>query len=553
MFKTRKPMDFSDEPDSPTSNGIFIFNDFELNPIRGTLTKNGEEIPLRRQCFDVLIHLIRHHGVLVTKQELMEAVWPDVIVTDSSVPQCICTIRRALGDDSKTLIRSMPRSGYLFDAPITYKAIPAGIETGFKQKPQVTGSAGFSGVTPFMSTLAVIAILGLGGTVFEPGENPQAVVTSSFLPETGMKETDDEPVEEADLNALPSTAGNINPKAMQHVELGIFFHGRRAPGDLLLAIDEFRSAVAVDPRLADAWVGLAGALMVQAQLQGSWSPGNHEEYVDALGKALEVDPHNPDANARIASHYHNQGKVALANEHNARAMEFGAENARLLSCAAAQALNEYRFADAAELQRRVVALEPLSFVNQINLAHMLKFAGRLDEAIVAFQTTLDLAHGNEEDAIEGLFRCYFLQGRYDQAEAYAAQLSTGARRFQSFALLGIARNQGQISSEMVDRLSALPGMDPVLRLAEISAFAGDTSGAFHWLEKALGQGLAAVQSSDSDLTIRDMKYSVLVRPITTDDRWLAWQEEVEKRDCMKRENRDSDYCAQQIQIASLDG
>src|SRR5262249_48634803 len=48
-----------------------------------------------------------------------EAVWPDAAVTDNSLAQCVSEIRRALADDSQRLIRTVPRRGYVFTAPVT--------------------------------------------------------------------------------------------------------------------------------------------------------------------------------------------------------------------------------------------------------------------------------------------------------------------------------------------------------------------------------------------------------------------------------------------------
>jgi len=522
-------MGFSHQHNSPETNGVFLFGDFELSPKRGTLTRNGEEIPLRRQCFDVLIYLIRHQGVLVTKQELMDAVWPDVVVTDSSVPQCICTIRRALGDDSKTLIRSMPRSGYLFDAPVQHHVIPADNNAFSHQLLQFTGIRKFSRAVLITLALAVFVLLGLRSTVGEKHEEPETVVTSNFLPEHGFETFHETLIEFARDEDTPVAADNTGHEAQKHFKLGKYYYGRRAPGDLLLAVDEFRSAVSFDPQFADAWVGLAAALRVMYLLEGFRPSGNHEEYVSALRKALEIDPYNPEANARIARYYQSQGKRQLARQHSDRALKSGGDNALVLAFAAGQALEEGLYADAASLQQRAVALEPLSTVYQINLAHYLKMAGRLDDAIMVYQTALDLAHGNEEDAIEGLFRCYFLQGRYDQAEAYASQLRAAAARYQSFALLDIARHRENMNDELIGRLSQLSGADSALRLAEVYAYAGDAVAAFHWLDKALDEPFAMTQNSNSYLDIHTIKYSVLLRPIIADDRWLAWQSQVEKQ------------------------
>jgi DNA-binding winged helix-turn-helix (wHTH) protein len=72
----------------------------------------GSEIALRPQAFDLLIYLLENAGRLVTKDELMQAVWPDVFVTDDSLVQCVRDIRRALHDESQSVLKAVPKRGY---------------------------------------------------------------------------------------------------------------------------------------------------------------------------------------------------------------------------------------------------------------------------------------------------------------------------------------------------------------------------------------------------------------------------------------------------------
>lgn len=77
----------------------------------------GSSVPLRAQAFAVLRYLYEHAGQLVSKDALMEAVWPRVAVTDDSLVQCIHEIRRVLGDESHSVLKTMPRRGYQLVLP----------------------------------------------------------------------------------------------------------------------------------------------------------------------------------------------------------------------------------------------------------------------------------------------------------------------------------------------------------------------------------------------------------------------------------------------------
>src|SRR5881396_1495155 len=97
----------------------YQFGDFTLDLESGFLRRDGVEVGLRPKAFDVLTYLVERHGRLVTKAELIDAIWPDAAVTDNSLAQCLAEIRRALADESQQTIRTVARRGYVFAAPVT--------------------------------------------------------------------------------------------------------------------------------------------------------------------------------------------------------------------------------------------------------------------------------------------------------------------------------------------------------------------------------------------------------------------------------------------------
>jgi DNA-binding winged helix-turn-helix (wHTH) protein/TolB-like protein/Flp pilus assembly protein TadD len=101
------------------SRHTYSFSDFTLDLARGCLLREGEEVKLRPKVFDALKYLVENNNRLVTKAELIEAVWSESFVTDDSLVQCIVELRRALGDDAQQYIKTVPRRGYIFDAIVT--------------------------------------------------------------------------------------------------------------------------------------------------------------------------------------------------------------------------------------------------------------------------------------------------------------------------------------------------------------------------------------------------------------------------------------------------
>ena len=102
----------------PPKHETITFNGFILDLTRGSLLRGTEEIKLRPKTFEVLTHLVANSGRLVSKTELIEAVWPNTAVTDDSLVQCLIEVRRALGNVGQHIVKTVPRRGYLFDAQV---------------------------------------------------------------------------------------------------------------------------------------------------------------------------------------------------------------------------------------------------------------------------------------------------------------------------------------------------------------------------------------------------------------------------------------------------
>src|SRR5438270_4615408 len=98
----------------------FCFGRFVLDLKRGSLCgEEGGEIKLRPKSFEVLRYLVENAGRLVPKDELIKAVWPNVIVTDESLARCISDVRLALHDQDQQIVKTVPRRGYMLAASVS--------------------------------------------------------------------------------------------------------------------------------------------------------------------------------------------------------------------------------------------------------------------------------------------------------------------------------------------------------------------------------------------------------------------------------------------------
>ncbi len=108
----------------PTDD-ILRFAGFELSPAHRRLTGSSGDIPLRAKSLDVLIYLAASSGRVVPKSELLDAVWPDVTVSDESLERCISDIRAALSDSSRQILKTVPRRGYIVAVDVEKRPVEA--------------------------------------------------------------------------------------------------------------------------------------------------------------------------------------------------------------------------------------------------------------------------------------------------------------------------------------------------------------------------------------------------------------------------------------------
>ena len=102
-----------------TGREIYEFGEFALDVTERRLTRSGVAVALAPKALDVLVALLRRAGTLLSKRELLDAVWPDTAVEEGILAVHISTLRRTLGDGHEgELIETVPRAGYRFTAAV---------------------------------------------------------------------------------------------------------------------------------------------------------------------------------------------------------------------------------------------------------------------------------------------------------------------------------------------------------------------------------------------------------------------------------------------------
>jgi DNA-binding winged helix-turn-helix (wHTH) protein len=124
----------SGRPPRDTAARLWRFADCELDEFRRELRVRGAVVELESKPLEVLIQLLHHAGEVITKEELLDWVWPGTAVVDGSLATAVSKLRRAMGDEEQLTILTVPRVGYRLAVPVQSKAVAGGVwdDRGFK-------------------------------------------------------------------------------------------------------------------------------------------------------------------------------------------------------------------------------------------------------------------------------------------------------------------------------------------------------------------------------------------------------------------------------------
>jgi DNA-binding winged helix-turn-helix (wHTH) protein len=97
---------------------LYEFGSFRLDSAARELMHRGEPVPLAPKTFDLLALMVESEGRMLSKSELMRALWDDAFVEEGNLTYQVSTLRKALGPEGAPWIETVPKSGYRFRAPV---------------------------------------------------------------------------------------------------------------------------------------------------------------------------------------------------------------------------------------------------------------------------------------------------------------------------------------------------------------------------------------------------------------------------------------------------
>lgn len=126
-----RPMELPRESRDMEQELTYRLGESVLDLSRGILRKAGEPVSMRSKTFKLLSYLVRNAGRVVSKEELLTAIWPRSVVAEAALVRCIRDARQCIGDDHYRIIHTVPGRGYVYrpadgagDAPMPHAAVP---------------------------------------------------------------------------------------------------------------------------------------------------------------------------------------------------------------------------------------------------------------------------------------------------------------------------------------------------------------------------------------------------------------------------------------------
>lgn len=103
-------------------HATYVFEEFELDPAHRTFRAKGQEVHLPAKEFDTLLFFVENRGRILTKDEMMSAIWDDTFVEEGNLAQYVSRLRKILNTNGRSYIQTIPKKGYRFDADVIIEA-----------------------------------------------------------------------------------------------------------------------------------------------------------------------------------------------------------------------------------------------------------------------------------------------------------------------------------------------------------------------------------------------------------------------------------------------
>ncbi len=480
----------------------YTFGPFRLSPSEQLLLCGETPIALAPKTFELLVTLVSRHGQLMTRDELMQAIWPDSFVEEINLTVNISLLRKALGEqpDGRQYIATVPKRGYRFDAPVAeHQADTAGANLPIvagpatnQQDPFADAAKGVSQSPPNLPAktnvrrwiaIGAVALLVIATSWIFHRKLARPIISTAAQPNPagGATHSPDSRARELYVEGRASLAERTAESVQRGIEL-------------------FKQAITIDPAYTTAYTGLADAYILAGSYGNSFlSPQTAmPKAKEAAEKALALDSKSAEAHTSLAyikliydwdwtgaeaefrralelnpnyinaHHWYSheliaEGRVQESHEQSEEALALDPANVLMNEHMAWHHLMAREYDRSIPQALKTIELDPNFVQAHRVLALDYLYTGRLKDACAEFEKGVTLSH-DDPIARAYLARCYALSHRQaDARKILDALVSASVERYISSA-----------------------------EIAAVYAALGDDKASINWLDKACSERASAL-------------------------------------------------------------
>ena len=456
---------------------VYRFDSFVVDTETWRLSRAGREIHLKPGVLELLLYLIANRGRLVTRQELMDTVWGDTVISEAALTKAVARLRKALGDDSANhrYLETVRSRGYRFVANVSEVKGP-----NQPDRRPGDGRATIMRRTLLASAAAILAL----------------IVVVALWPSMLRDEAPE--VKGSRALAMPKQNKNvdgfqdiIDSRAIDAYALGVAHLDRFNRDGIRTAIGQFQTAVAIEPEFALAWGQLALAHAMHALFGFAEPSETIEKWRTAALRAIEADDQIAIGHSALGWARMYTGDFDGACKSFAEALRLDPSEPHAMHGEADCVMLDGRMEESLARIREIRLVSPFSAMHNLPLCSHLFMARRFDEAIAATQ---DVQARHRQLSLHWfLAMVYWQQGRFDKAlEEERLELEGRgdivllAALEDGFDAAGPAGAMRSMAEALADRAQE-SYVNPFF-VGEAFARAGMVEEALHWLDQAAGHG-----------------------------------------------------------------
>lgn len=343
------------------------FDGWRLRISTGELSREGQpQQRLTQQPLRILLELLRNPGEVVTRERLVEILWPKGVVDyDNGLNVAVRKLRLVLGDESDTprYIETLPRVGYRFVGRLE-SAEPVASTVAMAEAPANPPKRThwlFAGGIVGGAVLLVLWLMQVTPSAPHPVE-PAATTAASTAPIVARRTT--------------------SVRAYEHYLQGIYHRSRRDADGTRLSIAELEAALAEDPEYAEAWAGLSDTYVGAAIGHSIPAAEAFQKSFDAARRSVQLDPGLAETHTALGQiHMFYKHDYVWAESEFALARAANERYARLWHHLGILRAFQGRPDEALAAMRRARELEPMTLLFNTNYGLVLYHSRRFEEAI----------------------------------------------------------------------------------------------------------------------------------------------------------------------------